>query len=157
MMIKLIFFWIIVAQFVVSFCVTILGVVGYFKIDDGILKALTTVLVIEQAGAVIAIFKATDFFYSKSTINDEGWDLLATLWKFQQQTSPNDPNHRWYMEIRPINPDFADCAAGYARLKHLGLIDINHGNEISLSNKGYQFCQRNEPALNKRKRLFHIA
>ena len=156
-MTKLIFFWIIVAQFVVSFGVTILGVVGFFTIESSTLKGMVAVLIIEQAAAVIGVFKATEFFDSKSTINDEGWDLLATLWKFQQQTSPDDPNHRWYMAIRPINPDFADCAAGYARLRHLGLIDINHDGEISLSNKGYQFCQQDEKALNRRKRLFHIA
>ena len=87
---KTIFFWVIVVQFVISFLVTVLGLVGWVKISDGFLKSLVAVLVLEQAGAVIAIFKSTDFFDSKTTVHDEGWDLLATLWKYQQIHSPKE-------------------------------------------------------------------
>ncbi len=154
---KTIFFWVIVVQFVISFLVTVLGLVGWVKISDGFLKSLVAVLVLEQAGAVIAIFKSTDFFDSKTTVNDEGWDLLATLWKYQQIHSPKDPNSRWLLAINPISPDFTDFAIGYSRLRYLSLIDINQNNRIHLSTKGYQFCQQNEKTLKKRKRHFYIS
>ena len=71
---KSVFFWIVIAQFVVTFLITIFGVIGWVIIPSRILVSLVSVLLLEQAGAVIAIFKKTDFFESKSSVNDEGWD-----------------------------------------------------------------------------------
>jgi len=45
-MIKFVFFWIIIAQFVVSFAITILGLIGWVTIDSSLLKKLIAVLVI---------------------------------------------------------------------------------------------------------------
>lgn len=154
---KYIFFWILVGQFVVSFLVTILGVIGWVTIPAGILRAMVGVLILEQAGAVIAIFKATDFFESKSSVNEEGWDLLATLWKYQIGSFESNKSKRWTLALKPLNPDFRDFAIGFARLHHLGLVAVGMNQEIFLSDKGYQFCEQNGDKLKKRKRLFYIS
>jgi hypothetical protein len=155
---KYVFFWLIVGQFVVSFVVTILGVIGKVTIPDGILRALVGVLILEQAGAVLAIFKATDFFESNSSVSNEGWDLLATLWKYQIGSFGNDKSRRWFLALKPDNPDFREFAIGFSRLHDLGLVAVGTAQfEISLTDKGYQYCQQNDRKLKKRKRLFYIA
>jgi hypothetical protein len=153
---KAIFFWIIVSQFVISFIITILGLIGQVTISDGFLKSLVSVLILEQAAAVIAIFRSTDFFDSKTALNGEAWDLLATLWKYQRERFPNDPTTRWQLKINPISQDFTEFAIGFSRLRHLNLIDIDQDYNVRLSNKGYQLCQNDEPKLKRRKRLFYI-
>lgn len=90
-------------------------------------------------------------------LNEDSWDLLATLWKFQKQCCGSDAKKRWRMAISPLSTDFADFASGFARAKKLGYVDIlPDGHLIQLSTGGYQFCQQNEKKLNKRKRLFFV-
>ena len=155
-MTKLIFFWVILIQFIISFLITILAMIGYVTIHDEYLKKLVAVLILSQAAAVIALYKKTDFFDTSKEVNEEGWDLLATLWKFQKRYFPNGASGRWFLAINPISPDFTDFAIGYSRLRHLSMIDINSQNQISLSTTGYQYCEQNQKKLTKRKRLFYI-
>ena len=93
---------------------------------------------------------------SENELNAEGWDLLATLWKFQKQTCGSDAQKRWLMAIAPMATDFADFATGLGRAKKLGYIDIRSDHAIQLSTSGYQFCQQNEKRLGKTKRLFWV-
>src|SRR6267142_6652338 len=121
---RTIFFYVILIQFSISFIITVLGVIGWVKISSGILTSLVSVLVLEQGAAVIGLFKNTDFFGSRSEPNEEGWDLLATLWKFQKKCFGNDVTKKWYLEITPEMPEFADFCLGYASLNHLRLVDM---------------------------------
>lgn len=110
-------------------------------------------------GPILAsiIGSATGTNKDGSGLNEEGWDLLATLWKFQKQCVGSDAKTRWKMAISPLSADFADFATGFGRAKKVGYIDIlPDGHFIQLSTGGYQFCQQNEKKLNKRKRLFFV-
>lgn len=152
---KSVFFWVILIQFVISFFVTVLGIIGWVTISEGRLTVLVSVLVVEQAAAIIALFKNTDFFGSEPT--NEAWDLLATLWKYQKQDFGDDKTKKWFLSILPQTPDFADFCLGFSTLYHLRLIHVGHGFQTALTDKGYQFCEQNKEKLKKRKRHFYIS
>ena len=151
------FFWVIIVQFCISFLITVLGVIGWVTISDGILRVLVSVLVLEQGAAVIALFRNTNFFDSDSELADDAWDLLATLWKYQKKDFGDDKTKRWFLAISPATPDFADFCLGFAKLHHLRLIHLGQGFQTALTDKGYQFCEQNSDKINKRKRHFYLS
>ena len=152
---RIAFFWIILLQFSASFVVTILGVIGKVQISPGILNSLVTVLILEQAAAVIGLFKKTDFFGTIESLSDESWSLLATLWKFQIKSFPNDPNTRWYLALPSHDGDYSDFISGYAQLKRHNYVEIQNG-QVFLSRKGYQFAKSKDEKLKKIGRLFWL-
>ena len=149
-MLKLVFFWVILIQFVLSFLVTLLGVIDFFHVDDGILKALVGVLITEQAVCVFALFRSTDFFGDNKSINQNGLDLLATLWKYQQQLK--DKSKAWSLTVTPRLTEFSDVFNGAANLHHLGYVQITENGtalHVGLTPKGIDYCQKNKEKLSK--------
>lgn len=55
-------FYTLLAIFSVTAFVTLLGIVGALKISAGYLTALVTALLVESAGAIVALFRKADFF-----------------------------------------------------------------------------------------------
>jgi hypothetical protein len=55
-------FYTILAVFIVTSVVTLLGVTGVIHISDGYLTALLSAFLVQSAGAVLAVFKRADFF-----------------------------------------------------------------------------------------------
>ena len=150
------FFWVIVGQFCVSFVITALGVIQWVDIKPNILNALVTILIIEQAAAVIGLFKKTDFFGTIESLTDDSWSLLATLWKYQEKCFPNRPNERWFLSIPTQCSDFSDFLSAFAQLKKHHYVEVGANNQVSLSTKGYQFCKSKKSKLAKIDRLFYI-
>ncbi len=152
-----ILFGVNVVLFIATYAIVMLAAMKKIDFPDWLLRSAAGIVVIQQASAMIALFRSTNFFSPDSEMNSESWDLLATLWKFQNQCFPGDAKKRWLMAISPLSSDFPDFASGFARAKKLGFIDIlPAGHLVQLSGSGYQFCQQNEKKLIKRKRLFFI-
>lgn len=152
-----ILFGVNVVLFVATYVVVMLAAMKKVDFPAWLLRTAAGIVVVQQAAAMVALFRSTNFFSPDNELNSEGWDLLATLWKYQKQSFPNDPNRRWQLAISPISADFPDFAAAFARARRLGYVEINQANYlIHLSGSGYQFCQQNEKKLKKRKRLFFI-
>lgn len=55
-------FYTLLAIFVATAVVTLLGVTGVVSVRDGYLTALIAAFLVESAGAVVAIFRGADFF-----------------------------------------------------------------------------------------------
>jgi hypothetical protein len=152
-----ILFGVNVVLFVATYVVVILAATKKVEFPAWLFRSAAAIVVVQQAAAVLALFRSTNFFSPDNELNADGWDLLATLWKFQKKSFPGNAQERWSLAISPQSADFADFASGLAKARKLGYIEIQNGNHmIHLSGTGYQFCQQNEKALNKRKRLFYI-
>jgi hypothetical protein len=74
---------------------------------------LVSILIIEQAAAVIGLFRNANFFELDTDMPNESWDLLATLWKYQKKDFGDDKSKRWFLAIGPQTPDFADFCLGF--------------------------------------------
>ena len=75
-------FFSVIAIFVATSLVTLLGVIGWITIDSQYLKVLFGALIIELVAAVIGLFKATDWFGGPGTlptyslIEGNWWQLI---------------------------------------------------------------------------------
>jgi hypothetical protein len=65
-------FYTILAIFIVTSVVTLLGVTGVIHIADGYLTALLSAFLIQSAAAVLAVFKRADFFSENEDVFDSG-------------------------------------------------------------------------------------
>lgn len=152
-----ILFGVNVVLFVATYAIVMLAAMKKIDFPPWLLRSAAGIVVIQQASAMVALFRSTNFFSPDTELNGDAWDLLATLWKFQKKCFPGDASKRWLLAISPASADFPDFASGFARARKLGYIDIQpNGHLILLSSSGYQYCQQNEKKLSKRKRLFFI-
>lgn len=152
-----ILFGVNVVLFIATYAIVMLAAMKKVEFPVWLFRGAAGIVVIQQAGAMVALFRSTNFFSPDSELNAEALDLLATLWKFQKKCFPGDAGKRWQLAISPLSADFPDFASGFARARKLGFIEIQHGDHmIHLSGSGYQFCQQNEKKLSKRKRLFYV-
>ena len=152
-----ILFGVNVLLFIATYAIVMLAAMKKIDFPSWLLRGAAGIVVIQQAGAMVALFRSTNFFSPDSELNADAWDLLATLWKFQKQRYPGDAATRWQLAISPLSADFPDFAAGFARARKLGYVEIQAGSIlVHLSGSGYQFCRRRESTLNRRKRLFYI-
>src|SRR6266478_2726004 len=82
-MLKETLFFTFLGIFAATACVTLLGVAQKLKIQSKYLTVLFTALLIELAGAVIGLFKATDFFPKETAITPSLRDeLVGSRWMF---------------------------------------------------------------------------
>lgn len=70
--------------------------------------------------------------------------VLATLWKFQQQCSPNFTNERWTFIDVPGSPTFPLYQRGLSELMGKSYVTITPSNgHAMLTNEGIRFCREN--------------
>lgn len=91
---RAILFYAVIAIFVATAAVTLLGVVGVVEISETYLKVLFTSLIVELAVAVVGLFKATDWFGADVTAPIEA--VRGGWWQFVR--APGD-NALSYIEI----------------------------------------------------------
>lgn len=73
-----ILFFSVIAIFLATAAITLLGLVGWLEIKPGYLDVLFTSLIVELVAVVIALFKATDWFGTSRVTSIEGswWQLI---------------------------------------------------------------------------------
>lgn len=88
---RAILFYAVIAIFVATAVITLLGVINVVAIDDKYLNALFGVLIVELAASVVGLFKATDWFgqNEESAVADIGGDW----WQFLRQGEEHGLSH----------------------------------------------------------------
>ena len=95
-----ILFGVNVVLFVATYAVVMLAAMKKIDFPPWLLRSAAGIVVVQQASAMIALFRSTNFFSPDTELNADGWDLLATLWKFQKQRFPGDAGKRWQLALR---------------------------------------------------------
>lgn len=110
-------FYSLLAIFIVTSVVTLLGITKVILIDDGYLKVLTGAFLIELSGAIITLFKGVDFFSqedARSTSNDNVTMVHAKASKVDSSDFVSSEPKRIEVDDRKVLPlnDTVDVSAG---------------------------------------------
>ena len=87
-----ILFFSVIGIFIASAAVTLLGVVGWMRIEPEYLKGLYGLLMIELGAAVLGLFKSTDWFGSRDTPPLGTEAIKGPWWQFLHHSQDSGDN-----------------------------------------------------------------
>jgi hypothetical protein len=76
--------WTFLAIFASTAIVTLLGITGVFAVQDGYLRPLIMAVLVETAGALVVLFKRTDFFGDSSKTSPAQASICGYWWEFNR-------------------------------------------------------------------------
>ena len=121
---KKVFFYMFLLMFLITFGVTMLGITNKIFILEKYLYGLYTILIVEMVGAIIGLFKQTDFFNNSVPAIQAGkgpdLSLYPTLGHiFQRMEDHKDPDFLLHSFICPDTTPVTHPILDYTSLSYL--------------------------------------
>ncbi len=88
---------------------------------------------------------AIEFELPSISLSPEAKKVLATLWRYQQQSFQNDFSKRWTFLIYPGSPEFIQYMNGVAELLKFRFVEVRSDNsQCMLTNEGIYYAQHHK-------------
>jgi hypothetical protein len=153
---KKVFFLTVLGIVALTALMTLAGIAGFLKIQEGYLNKLLTVIIVGLGSAMVALFRSTKFFEDSLYQNLDGYQpsqdaarILHTLLKHQEQHDDTMKN-AFGMRVLPGAGDFPRYLNGLAELVGLGLVNVDPLTSVSsLTSIGYDTAKRLRAQIQK--------